>query len=434
LKGPLGMALDRNGRLYVADSRHNRIAVLNPDGSLRAAWGSGQLSAPSALAVDGEGTVYVVDTGNNRVQTFSATGTPLAHWGSKGTGCGQFEHPSGIALDAQRNVYVTDSDSDRISEFTSDGRSPRCWGDHYNQLEEPSALAVDPHGTIDVAEGQLRYEWRHLKRKLERRGGRTQLVRRHRKKFFPAAERLLGQRPRALLVLQQRIALLLGVAALGDHCPEHEKGRGQDGHEALQRLQPLMKRAMNEQTGTEGRSPDRDRTHDDSEEHDKNSSLDCQTLAGEDLLGMKRDKRAAGEAVREKVGLPLGLTDIEAAAGILRILQPRRFGGRGRFLTRYPHQLPAPLPPFVRKCAFAPFTELFPLCAALMHHGGIGTTARALAAGTPQLILPLAYDQPDNAARVKRPWNTPFATLPRTTNASPGANASGASSNPRSAS
>jgi len=38
----------------------------------------------------------------------------------------------------------------------------------------------------------------------------------------------------------------------------------------------------------------------------------------------------------------------------------------------------------------------------VVHHGGIGTTARALAAGTPQLVLPLAWDQPDNAARVRR--------------------------------
>lgn len=40
--------------------------------------------------------------------------------------------------------------------------------------------------------------------------------------------------------------------------------------------------------------------------------------------------------------------------------------------------------------------------AALVHHGGIGTTAQALAAGIPQLVMPLAHDQFDNAARVKR--------------------------------
>jgi UDP:flavonoid glycosyltransferase YjiC (YdhE family) len=79
----------------------------------------------------------------------------------------------------------------------------------------------------------------------------------------------------------------------------------------------------------------------------------------------------------------------------------RRLGVRGLFLTRYAHQLPAALPPFIKHCEFAPFQELFPLCAAVVHHGGVGTAARALAAGTPQLALPLAYDQADNAVRVK---------------------------------
>jgi UDP:flavonoid glycosyltransferase YjiC (YdhE family) len=56
----------------------------------------------------------------------------------------------------------------------------------------------------------------------------------------------------------------------------------------------------------------------------------------------------------------------------------------------------------VRHVPFAPLREILPRCAAIVHHGGIGTTAAALAAGTPQLILPFAYDQFDNAARVER--------------------------------
>src|SRR5262245_12898530 len=76
-------------------------------------------------------------------------------------------------------------------------------------------------------------------------------------------------------------------------------------------------------------------------------------------------------------------------------------GARGLLLTKYPHQIPVRLPPGVRHCAFAPFRRLFPLCAAVVHHGGIGTTAAALAAGTPQVILPLAWDQPDNARRLQ---------------------------------
>ena len=79
----------------------------------------------------------------------------------------------------------------------------------------------------------------------------------------------------------------------------------------------------------------------------------------------------------------------------------RLLGVRGLFLTKYTRQLPSALPPFVLHCPFAPFQELFPRCAAVVHHGGVGTTARALAAGTPQLALPLAYDQADNAVRVK---------------------------------
>jgi rhamnosyltransferase subunit B len=45
---------------------------------------------------------------------------------------------------------------------------------------------------------------------------------------------------------------------------------------------------------------------------------------------------------------------------------------------------------------------LLPQVAALVHHGGIGTTAAALAAGIPQLIAPFAFDQFDNAARTVR--------------------------------
>ena len=44
---------------------------------------------------------------------------------------------------------------------------------------------------------------------------------------------------------------------------------------------------------------------------------------------------------------------------------------------------------------------LLPHVAALVHHGGIGTTAEAMRAGRPQLVVPLAHDQFDNAARVE---------------------------------
>lgn len=77
-------------------------------------------------------------------------------------------------------------------------------------------------------------------------------------------------------------------------------------------------------------------------------------------------------------------------------------GRRALFVTRYPAQLPASLPPTIRHVAHVPFSAILPRCAAIVHHGGIGTTSQALAAGLPQLVMPLAHDQPDNAQRVRR--------------------------------
>jgi UDP:flavonoid glycosyltransferase YjiC (YdhE family) len=51
---------------------------------------------------------------------------------------------------------------------------------------------------------------------------------------------------------------------------------------------------------------------------------------------------------------------------------------------------------------YAPFSAVLPRAAALVHHGGIGTSAQALAAGRPQLVMPMTFDQPDNAARLQR--------------------------------
>lgn len=79
-----------------------------------------------------------------------------------------------------------------------------------------------------------------------------------------------------------------------------------------------------------------------------------------------------------------------------------RNGWRGILLTQFPEQLPANLPDGVRHFNYVPFSQVLPRAAAFVHHGGIGTVAQALAAGIPQLVVPLAHDQPDNALRVVR--------------------------------
>jgi UDP:flavonoid glycosyltransferase YjiC (YdhE family) len=51
---------------------------------------------------------------------------------------------------------------------------------------------------------------------------------------------------------------------------------------------------------------------------------------------------------------------------------------------------------------FAPFSALFPRASLIVHQGGVGTTAQALRAGKPMLIMPYSHDQPDNARRMRR--------------------------------
>ncbi|MGD9851649.1 MAG: glycosyltransferase [Nitrospirales bacterium] len=82
------------------------------------------------------------------------------------------------------------------------------------------------------------------------------------------------------------------------------------------------------------------------------------------------------------------------------------------FLTRYPEQLPPALPKSIRHFTYVPLSQLLPYCAALIHHGGIGTCSQAMRAGVPQLIQPLAFDQFDNAARTVK-LNAGRMILPR---------------------
>jgi UDP:flavonoid glycosyltransferase YjiC (YdhE family) len=78
-----------------------------------------------------------------------------------------------------------------------------------------------------------------------------------------------------------------------------------------------------------------------------------------------------------------------------------RLNRRALLLTRFTEHLP-PLPPTVHHESYAPLSRLLPRTAALVHHGGIGTLAQALAAGVPQLTMPMGFDQPDNTTRLLR--------------------------------
>jgi rhamnosyltransferase subunit B len=76
--------------------------------------------------------------------------------------------------------------------------------------------------------------------------------------------------------------------------------------------------------------------------------------------------------------------------------------GRRALLLIGQNSPPPNLPPSILACDYLPFGRIFPRAAVTVHQGGVGTTAQALRAGRPMLVVPFAHDQFDNAARVTR--------------------------------
>lgn len=91
-------------------------------------------------------------------------------------------------------------------------------------------------------------------------------------------------------------------------------------------------------------------------------------------------------------------TDPQLYANMIRACQAMQ--ERLVIITKYPEQLPQPLPPNCIQVAYVSLQRLFPRVRAAVHHGGAGTMAQAFRAGVPQLVCPMAFDQFVNADRV----------------------------------
>ena len=90
--------------------------------------------------------------------------------------------------------------------------------------------------------------------------------------------------------------------------------------------------------------------------------------------------------------------DFLAAAASL----PASVGRPVLFLADRGFSLPADVSPGLTVSTYVPYSRVLPRVSAIVHHGGIGTAAAALAAGIPQVIIPLAFDQFDNAHRFQK--------------------------------
>jgi len=139
---PSMVAIDTQNRLlYVSDVKQDQILVYDADtfklkrkmgtgGKNHALTTPGDFAKPTGVAVDKEGNLYVADTLNDRIEVFDADGQFIRTWGKNGDGPGYFARPKGVAVDSDGHIWVADGMQDRVQVFTSEGQLLISMGGH----------------------------------------------------------------------------------------------------------------------------------------------------------------------------------------------------------------------------------------------------------------------------------------------------------------
>ena len=119
---PTNLSVDREGRLYVADTLNFRVQVFDASGAVVKSIGSqgdgpGHLNRAKGVGVDSEGHIYIADTSFNNFQIFDADGTILLFVGATGIGPGEFLLPAGLFVDDEDRIYIADQGNARVQVF-----------------------------------------------------------------------------------------------------------------------------------------------------------------------------------------------------------------------------------------------------------------------------------------------------------------------------
>lgn len=121
LSYPTGMAIGKQGVVWMSDSNNGRIVSLDSDGRIGAAYGRtvgpGSLALPRGIVIDGKGYCYVTDVTSHDVKVWDIDAEPanfLFTFGTGGISDGEFLYPNAIAVDDSGKLYIADTGNDRI--------------------------------------------------------------------------------------------------------------------------------------------------------------------------------------------------------------------------------------------------------------------------------------------------------------------------------
>ena len=159
MRGPAYAHFAADGKLWVSDTDNDRVLTFerNPAGVLVLAAGriDAGLDGPVGIAIDPEGGVFVADSGNNRIRRYGAALAHAADLGTPGVGDGQLADPRGLAV-AQRvepMLYVADRGNDRVQVLRRDGTfAAKLLEGDGRRMSAPEDVAVDAAGAVYVAD------------------------------------------------------------------------------------------------------------------------------------------------------------------------------------------------------------------------------------------------------------------------------------------
>lgn len=160
---PIGIGVDGEGNVYVADRDSSAVFVYDSKLKLRRKFGGGLLKTPTLLAVDRRNQlVYVINDadkkeGSHGVEVFSLKGDHLRTLGGKpGTAEGYFYFPKGVSVAPNGDVYVSDLMNFRIQVFDSTGQFLRAFGEQgagvVGKFDKVQGVAWDNLGDIYIAD------------------------------------------------------------------------------------------------------------------------------------------------------------------------------------------------------------------------------------------------------------------------------------------